>query len=111
MLAPIALVTTAYDAALGDVRERTEFVRCRREAASAASAAGARVESEAIGSIHEAMPADMRSSMQKDVTAGREPELAAIAGPIVRLGHEHQFPTTATESLVDRITARLTTPG
>ena len=111
MLAPIALATTAYDAALGDVREKTEFVGCRSEAASAAAAAGAQVESDAISRLHEAMPAELRSSMQKDVTAGREPELDAIAGPIIRLGQEHQFPTKATKSLVDRITARLTKAG
>jgi ketopantoate reductase len=48
----------------------------------------------------------MQSSMQKDVAAGREPELAAIAGPIVRLGAEHGFPTAATRSLVERVRAR-----
>jgi 2-dehydropantoate 2-reductase len=31
-----------------------------------------------------ALPPAMRSSMQKDVAAGRAPELDAIAGPILR---------------------------
>jgi ketopantoate reductase len=49
----------------------------------------------------------MQSSMQKDVAAGVEPELAAISGPILRLGQEHDLPTTSTHQLVDRINARL----
>lgn len=105
MLAPIALATSAYEALLGDVRESAEFVGCRSEAAAAANAAGALVELASISSLHAAMPADMQSSMQKDITAGREPELLAIAGPILRLGQEHRFPTASTQSLVDRINA------
>jgi ketopantoate reductase len=49
----------------------------------------------------------MQSSMQKDVAARREPELDAIAGPIVGLGRELSFATGFTEGLVDRIRARL----
>ena len=49
----------------------------------------------------------MQSSMQKDVAARREPELDAIAGPILRLGRKHGFPTPSTEFLTDRTTAHL----
>jgi ketopantoate reductase len=45
--------------------------------------------------------------MQKDVAAGVEPELEAIAGPILRLGEEQGFSTSSTQGLVDRIKARL----
>ena len=105
-LAPVALATTALDAPLGAVREDPSFVACREEAATAARAAGATVDLDPIRALHEAAPAAMQSSMQKDVAAGREPELAAIAGPIVRLGAEHGFPTAATVSLVERVRAR-----
>lgn len=105
-LAPIALATAAFDAVLGDVRDTADFVGCRSEAATAARAAGARIDLDAIQGLHAAAPPQMRSSMQKDVAAGREPELSAIAGPIVRLGEERRFPTTSTQDLVDRITAR-----
>lgn len=106
-LAPIALATAAFDAVLGEVRDTAEFTGCRTEAAVAANAAGARIEVQAIQSLHTAAPPQMQSSMQKDLAAGREPELSAIAGPILRLGEEHQFPTTCTQNLVNRITARL----
>jgi len=48
----------------------------------------------------------MQSSMQKDVAAGREPELDAIAGPILRGGARHGIEVPATRSLVARVTAR-----
>lgn len=106
-LAPIALATSAFEAPLGDVRETAVFVGCRTEAAEAARAAGATIETDSIRSLHAAAPPDMQSSMQKDLAAGREPELDAIAGPIFRLGRQHRFPTTATQNLVDRIMAEL----
>lgn len=107
MLAPVALATTAADAPLGDVRETAGFIGCRAEAAAAASAVGVTIDLEAVASLHAAAPAELQSSMQKDVAAGREPELAAIAGPILRLGREHRFPADSTQSLADRIEARL----
>jgi ketopantoate reductase len=41
--------------------------------------------------------------MQKDVAAGRPPELEAIAGPILRGGTEHGIDVSVTRALVDRI--------
>jgi ketopantoate reductase len=49
------------------------------------------------------MPDDMRSSMQKDISAGREPELDAIAGPILRRGRERGIETPAVEELARRV--------
>jgi ketopantoate reductase len=43
--------------------------------------------------------------MQKDVAAGRTPEIDAIAGPIIRGGTEHGIDVSATLALVDRIAA------
>jgi ketopantoate reductase len=42
--------------------------------------------------------------MQKDVAAGRAPELDAIAGPILRGGNEQGIQVPATQALVDNIT-------
>jgi 2-dehydropantoate 2-reductase len=101
-LAPVALATSAFAAPLGGVRNDPSFAGCRDEAAAAAREAGATVDLDSIRSLHEAAPAEMQSSMQKDVAAGREPELTAIAGPILRRGGAE-----STELLVDRIRARL----
>lgn len=106
-LAPIALATAAFDAPFGEVRVEPLFSGCRSEAALAAQAAGATIDINAVRNLHDAAPAAMQSSMQKDVAAGVEPELAAIAGPILRLGQEQGFSTSSTHELVDRITLRL----
>jgi ketopantoate reductase len=44
--------------------------------------------------------------MQKDVAAGHEPELDAIAGPIIRAGERHRTPTPNTRTLAAEIRAR-----
>jgi 2-dehydropantoate 2-reductase len=106
MLAPVALATTALAAPLGAVRGDERFAGCREEALAVAEAEGARIDAEALRNLHEGLPATMRSSMQKDVAAGREPELDAIAGPIVRGGALHGIETASTEQLVDQIRSR-----
>jgi 2-dehydropantoate 2-reductase len=106
-LAPIALATTAFDAPLGDVRHDPAFAGCRDEAAAAAAVARAEVDVDEVRELHETAPDQMRSSMQKDVEAGREPELDAVAGPIQRLGAVHGLPTPSTDLLVGRITDRV----
>jgi 2-dehydropantoate 2-reductase len=107
LLAPIALATTAFAAPLGSVRGDPSFLGCRDEAFAAAGAAGAAIDPESIRRLHEAAPAEMQSSMQKDVASRREPEVNAIAEPIIRSGRQHGFSTTFTRGLVDRIKARL----
>jgi 2-dehydropantoate 2-reductase len=106
-LAPIALVTTTLDAPLGAARDDARFAGCREEAFAVAWSEGARIDAEAVRTLHDAAPAEVQSSMQKDVAAGREPELDAIAGPIVRGGKRHGISTDVTEQLVDRVRARL----
>ena len=49
----------------------------------------------------------MRSSMQKDVSAGRIPELDAIGGPIIRVGRRQGLDVPTTRELVARIEDRL----
>lgn len=46
--------------------------------------------------------------MQKDVAAGRTPELDAIAGPIQRGGHRHTIPTPATDELAHLVAKHAT---
>jgi ketopantoate reductase len=41
--------------------------------------------------------------MQKDVEAGRSPELDAIGGPIVRGGKAHGISTPVTSDLIEMI--------
>jgi 2-dehydropantoate 2-reductase len=108
-LAPFALATTASGGSLGVVRSdeqwRARLEECVNDACAVAVAEGAKVAPEPILAALEGAPDHFRSSMQKDVAAGRPPELDAIAGPILRGGKEHGIDVSATRALVDRIVA------
>jgi 2-dehydropantoate 2-reductase len=106
-LAPFALATTASGGPIGVVRSDpgwwTRLEGCTKEACTVALAEGAKVAPEPILATLKEAPDGFRSSMQKDVAAGRLPELEAIAGPILRGGTEHGVDVSATRALVDRI--------
>ncbi len=106
-LAPIALATTALDAPLGAVRDDKRYNGCREEALAIARAEGAQIDEAALFALQQAAPSEMRSSMQKDVAGGREPELDAIAGPIVRGSSRHAIPVPHTEELISLVRSRL----
>ncbi len=110
-LAPIALSTTAAAAPIGDVlsepASKVRLEACVREACAVANAGGAALDPDFVLGNAGKLPPQMRSSMQKDVAAGRPPELDAIAGPILRGGEEHGIKTPATRGLVDKILERL----
>jgi 2-dehydropantoate 2-reductase len=92
-LAPFALTTTAADrttgAVIADPEWNQQLKACVREACAVALAEGAKVDAESIIASMMKMPANMRSSMQKDVAQGKAPELDAIAGAILRGAARH----------------------
>ena len=100
-LGPLALVTSASGLNKGEVYADAEWKRklisAMTEACAVAKASGAEVEPVQIQAIYDALPAGIRSSMQKDLAAGRPLELDAIGGPIVRGGERYgvDVPTTA----------------
>jgi 2-dehydropantoate 2-reductase len=106
-LAPFALATTASGGPLGAVRSdpqwRALLEACVNEACAVGVAEGAEVAPEPILTAFEGLPDGFRSSMQKDVAAGRPPEVDAIAGPILRGGNEHGIDVSVTQGLVNRI--------
>lgn len=109
-LGPYALTTTAADKAMGgiisDPSWKGQLEACVREACAVAVAEAAKVDSEAILAGMMAMPASMRSSMQKDVEQHKTPELDAIAGPILRGAHRHNIDIPATKKLVSLVEQR-----
>lgn len=105
-LAPLALATTALGAPLGGVREDERYRGAQDEALAVARAEGALIDQEAMRALQAAAPDEMQSSMQKDVAAGRQPELDAIAGPILRGAQRHGIPVPNTDGLV-RLVASL----
>ncbi len=106
-LTPFALATTASGGSLGVVRSdaqwRALLEECVTETCAVGVAEGAKVTPEPILAALEGAPDGFRSSMQKDVAAGRPAEVDAIAGPILRGGREHGIDVSATRALVDRI--------
>jgi 2-dehydropantoate 2-reductase len=106
-LAPFALATTASGETLGVVRSdaswHSRLEACAAEACSVAIAEEAKLSPQPILAALEGAPAAMRSSMQKDVAAGRAAELDAIAGPILRGGDKHGLEVPTTQALVDHI--------
>src|ERR1700689_4377534 len=109
-LAPFALSTTAADKTVGEVlsdpKWRSVGEACVREACRVGIAEGAKVDAETVLSGVSAMPAGMRSSMQKDVEQHRTPELDAIAGPILRGADHHGIEVRATRKLVAEVEHR-----
>jgi len=106
-LAPFALATTASGGSLGAVRSdagwSARLEASVKEACAVGLAEGAEVAPEPILAALEGAPSAFRSSMQKDVAAGRAPELDAIAGPILRGGRKHGIEVSATRDLADHI--------
>jgi 2-dehydropantoate 2-reductase len=109
-LAPFALTTTAADKTTGEVIAdpswKSQLEACVREACAVAVAEGAKVDPEAILTGMRTMPANMRSSMQKDVEQHKPPELDAIARPILRGGRRHGIEVPATKKLVAGVEQR-----
>ena len=109
-LAPFALSTTAADKPVGEIisdpQLRSLAEACVREACAVARAEGAKVDAESILSWVKTAPANMRSSMQKDVDRGNPPELDAIAGPILRGAGRHGIDIPATKKLVAAVEQR-----
>jgi 2-dehydropantoate 2-reductase len=94
-LVALACTTSASDRTIGFIRSdpewRTTLATCVEEAAAVANAEGAAVEPSAVvAELEEAHPG-LGSSMQRDIAAGRTPELDAIAGAVLRAGNRHEI--------------------
>lgn len=107
----LACTTTAFDLPLGAIREdpgrRAALEGCVRETVAVASAEGAALDATAVLAELESAHATLTSSMQRDVAAGREPELDAIPGSVLRAAAAHGIPCPAIERMVALIERRL----
>ena len=110
-LAPMALATTALGGPLGAVRDDDRYVRAQDEALAVARAEGARIDEDAIRALSRTAPDEMQSSMQKDVAAGRPPELEAIGGAVLRAAARHSIAAPATEELVRLVASQAARSG
>src|SRR5438128_359168 len=110
----LALMSSAYDLPLGPIRStpelRDELRACVEEGATVANADGARVDpADTMGELDDAHDT-LGSSMQRDIAAGMEPELDAIAGSVLRAAARHGVRCPTIERLVARVAERSGAP-
>jgi 2-dehydropantoate 2-reductase len=106
----LALTTSASAERLGFIRSdpvwREALLGCLREGAAVARADGAELDpAKPLGEL-EAAHAELNSSMQRDVAAGREPELDAIAGSVLRAARRHGLACPTIERLSGEVARR-----
>jgi 2-dehydropantoate 2-reductase len=111
----LALTTSACDRPLGFIREdprwRSALEGAVRETVAVAVAEGAQLTADQtldeLGSAH----AELGSSMQRDIAAGREPELDAIGGAVLRVAARHRLPCPTVRWLVEQVAQRAGMPA
>jgi 2-dehydropantoate 2-reductase len=112
----LACTTSAYDKLLGEIRStpalRADLVGAIEEACAVGKAEGAHDVDPAIAVDELERAHDtLGSSMQRDIAAGREPELDAIPGSVLRAGARHGIPCPTIERLVAMIALRAGVPA
>jgi len=107
----LACMTSAYDLPLGPIRAtpelKDELKAALAEASAVARAEGAEIGPEEALAELELAHDSLGSSMQRDIAAGREPELEAIPGAVLRAAARHNLSCPTIERLVARIRARV----
>jgi len=108
-LGPFALVTTASGKNLAEILAdqewKTTLDYVLAETRAVADAFGAQIDPARAQAIIDSSPGTMRSSMAKDLVAGRPLELDGIAGPIIRGGARFGIAVPTTSRLVSTIEA------
>jgi 2-dehydropantoate 2-reductase len=106
----LACTTSAADRPLGFIRDEPEWRRrldgCIAEGAAVARAEGAAIADADVTAELEAAHATLGSSMQRDIAAGRTPELDAIAGAVLRAGARHGVRCPTITWLASRVAER-----
>lgn len=104
-LAPLAVLTTHAKASAGAVREqhRAELQAVIAEVAAVARAEGAPADAGRVLAQFDAIPASMQSSMQRDAAAGRDIELEAIGGAVLRAAASRGVPVPVLAGLVEEL--------
>jgi 2-dehydropantoate 2-reductase len=106
----LALTTSASDRPLGyvrtDPRWRSALEGAVMETVAVANADGATIDPAHTLAELEQAHAELGSSMQRDIAAGREPELDAIAGAVLRAAARHRLRCPTIKWLAGRVAER-----
>jgi 2-dehydropantoate 2-reductase len=107
----LALTTSTSDRLLGYIRTdpdwRATLRACVEEGAAVARAEGADIAAEATMAELDDAHETLGSSMQRDIAAGREPELDAIPGSVLRAAARHGLDCPTIERLADDVAQRI----
>jgi 2-dehydropantoate 2-reductase len=112
----LACTTSAYDKLLGEIRSTPElhadFVATIEEACAVGQAEGAEdVNPQTALAEFSLAHETLGSSMQRDIAAGRPPELDAIPGSVLRAAARHGLQCPTIERLVATIADRAGVPA
>ncbi|MFL5860581.1 MAG: ketopantoate reductase family protein [Solirubrobacteraceae bacterium] len=109
-LCALALTTSASDRPLGYVRSdprwRSALEGAVNETVAVANADGASLHAQDTLAELKDAHAELGSSMQRDIAAGREPELDAIAGAVLRAAQRHGLRCPTVQWLAERVAVR-----
>jgi len=107
----LALTTAASATPIGAVRAHPRWRLLLQgavdETAAVAVAEGAETDPHAVLADLAELPADQTSSLARDVAAGREHELDAIGGAVLRAAARHGLACPAVEELVEHVRERV----
>jgi 2-dehydropantoate 2-reductase len=112
----LACTTSAFDKLLGEIRStpelRADLLGAIEEGCSVGRAEGAQDVDPATAIAElELAHATLGSSMQRDIAAGRTPELDAIPGSVLRAASRHRLQCPTIERLTVMIAARAGIPA
>ena len=106
----LALTTSAYDVRVGQIQStpelRDELQACVAEGAAVAIADGADVRPATVMGELDDAHASLGTSMQRDIAAGVESELDAIAGSVLRAAARHGIDCPTIARLAARVAER-----
>jgi len=110
----LACTTAAVDRPLGWIRDDPEWSvaldGCISETVAAGVAEGARLDAGTVRSELDNAHAELGSSMQRDIAAGRAPELDQIPGAVLRAAARHGLECPTVARLAAQIARRAGVP-
>lgn len=103
----ISCATAAANESLGYVRSserwRIQLEDCVHEGAAIARAEGVAIDPDGVMNFIDSLHPDLRTSLHRDLADGKESELDAIAGAVVRAAERHGLECPTIERLMELI--------
>lgn len=104
-LVPLALLTAYWNLPIGPALAEDECLTARllSEVSAIATADGSPTTATTIAEALHKLPSGMRSSLQLDVASGKQSELDAIGGALIRRANTHRVSAPTIMKMVDEL--------